>query len=228
MYPTMASQSQIDANRANAQSSTGPKTEEGKAASSKNARRHGLLSTSCFYYSDEEQDDYEQLERDLRAECQPETEAENQTFVRYAFNTYQLIRAQRFEAESQEAYIKEANEANFLRMERMTKLTALIERRVDKALAELRKLQRDRFHSLEVQNEMYLLEMKAPIPVSLPLVEMAKSDLRKTSPVQLATMLLNNLPEVRAIVINQTKPIEDLTEEDSDEDLPAEDLPEAA
>jgi hypothetical protein len=219
----MASQAQINANRANAQLSTGPQTDEGKAASAKNARRHGLLSTSCFYYSDAEQDDYEQLEKDLRAECQPQTEAENQTFVRYAFNTYQLIRAQRFEAESHEAYLTDANEANFKRMERMTKLTDLIERRVDKALAELGKLQRDRFHSLEIENEMYLLEMKAPIPVSLPVVEMAKTDLRKTNPIQLATMILNNLPEVRAIILSQTKPIDPDPADEEPTDEPVDD-----
>src|ERR1017187_5184928 len=40
----MASSSKLVANRRNAQFSTGPKTVEGKAASSRNALRHGLLS----------------------------------------------------------------------------------------------------------------------------------------------------------------------------------------
>ena len=40
----MSSQAQIAANRANAQLSTGPRTEEGKAASSRNAYRHGLFA----------------------------------------------------------------------------------------------------------------------------------------------------------------------------------------
>lgn len=38
------SQKQVEANRRNAQKSTGPRSEEGKAASSRNALKHGVLS----------------------------------------------------------------------------------------------------------------------------------------------------------------------------------------
>ncbi len=41
---TPPSQAQLDANRRNAQKSTGPRSAAGKARSSQNARRHGLLS----------------------------------------------------------------------------------------------------------------------------------------------------------------------------------------
>ena len=44
----MSSDRKIEANRANAQSSTGPQTDEGKAASSQNARKHGLSAASIF------------------------------------------------------------------------------------------------------------------------------------------------------------------------------------
>ena len=40
----MATQAQIDANRRNAQKSTGPQTQQGKTAVSKNAVKHGLLT----------------------------------------------------------------------------------------------------------------------------------------------------------------------------------------
>lgn len=210
----MASQAQIDANRANAQFSTGPKTEEGKAASSQNARRHGLLSSTPLYSSEEDNNDYNQLERSLRAECLPQTAAEEQAFLRYAFNSYQLIRAQRLEVATQNNFLIGPDDFSLSVMERLMKLTALVERRVDKALNELRKLQKDRFVALEIENEMYLLEKKAPIPVSLPVAEMAKTDLRKTNPFQLAVMILSTCPDLREIVLNQTKPIEDPPEEE--------------
>jgi hypothetical protein len=42
--PSTATDAQINANRANAQKSTGPRTAEGKAASSRNGLKHGLCS----------------------------------------------------------------------------------------------------------------------------------------------------------------------------------------
>src|SRR5271156_2716657 len=49
----MSSESQLEANRANAQLSTGPSTEAGKATSRFNATRHGLTSqVACMTWED--------------------------------------------------------------------------------------------------------------------------------------------------------------------------------
>ena len=49
----MATQAQIEANRANAQLSTGPTSENGKATCSKNAQKTGLTGRTVLLPSDE-------------------------------------------------------------------------------------------------------------------------------------------------------------------------------
>jgi len=49
-FHTVATQAQVDANQANSQKSTGPKTEEGKARSSRNRLSHGFASSTRFMW----------------------------------------------------------------------------------------------------------------------------------------------------------------------------------
>jgi hypothetical protein len=58
---------QLEANRANARLSTGPRTEAGKSASSRNAVKHGFLATVL----PAEQQDYRDLLDDLVVDLQP-------------------------------------------------------------------------------------------------------------------------------------------------------------
>ena len=66
----MATQSQIDANRRNAQKSTGPTTPEGRAAVLHNALKHGLTS-EVLIPSDEDQPDFDRLCEAFETEFQP-------------------------------------------------------------------------------------------------------------------------------------------------------------
>ncbi len=75
----MATDSQIAANRQNSQSSTGPRTETGKAASSTNALTLGLYTRSD-YVRPEERDIYKEFCETLHAELNPEGLLE-QTFA---------------------------------------------------------------------------------------------------------------------------------------------------
>ena len=56
----MATQAQIAANCENAKQSTGPRTTEGKARASRNARKHGLLARDVVIFG-EKSDAYEEL-----------------------------------------------------------------------------------------------------------------------------------------------------------------------
>ncbi len=74
----MATAAQINANQWNAQSSTGPTSEEGKQASSQNRTTHGLCHNhTCFYLlAGEDPEKYAELYTSLKEEHQPQTETE--------------------------------------------------------------------------------------------------------------------------------------------------------
>ena len=67
----MASQRQIEANRLNAQASTGPRTAEGKAQSSRNALTHGLTARTVLL-AGEDPEEYRRLRESMIAELGPE------------------------------------------------------------------------------------------------------------------------------------------------------------
>ncbi|MFZ1683129.1 MAG: hypothetical protein WAU88_03270 [Candidatus Zixiibacteriota bacterium] len=90
------SERQIQANQENAQLSTGPKTEEGKAASSRNATKHGLYSKHIILNSPhhtENPEEFEQLLDSLIEELQPETIFQHHLVRKIAFCIWRSRRA---------------------------------------------------------------------------------------------------------------------------------------
>jgi len=85
----MANLAQIDANRANAQKSTGPRTPEGKAATSQNARKHGFYSPVATL-SPDEREDYEALRDALAGDMRPAGTLEHELFERVAVACWHL------------------------------------------------------------------------------------------------------------------------------------------
>ncbi len=71
----MTSTARIEANRRNAQQSTGPRTAEGKAASSRNALRHGITSQQLILF-DETEEAFANFHDELRAAHAPADAAE--------------------------------------------------------------------------------------------------------------------------------------------------------
>ena len=69
--PAMATEAQNEANRQNAQASTGPKTPEGKLTSSRNAVSHGLFSTAGTP-APEEQNEFTELSAAMQQDLAPE------------------------------------------------------------------------------------------------------------------------------------------------------------
>ncbi len=95
----MATEAQITANRLNAQKSTGPRTDEGKEASSQNAFKHGLFVNKAVI-RDESQEEYDRHREALLAEWNPIGQMEAIVTERLVNLTWRLERAQRMQNQS--------------------------------------------------------------------------------------------------------------------------------
>jgi hypothetical protein len=93
----MATEKQIEANRLNAQKSTGPKTPEGRAAVRLNGVTHGLTAETIVLKG-ESQADFTNLLNSLEAEHDPVTPTEEALVVQLAMATWRLRRLYHQEA----------------------------------------------------------------------------------------------------------------------------------
>src|SRR5580658_6503355 len=88
----MISEKQIEANRRNAQHSTGPRTAEGKAQSSRNNLRHGLTGQISLLPT-EDRAAHDAFCNELIGGFQPETPMERQLAQSVAEDSWRLNRA---------------------------------------------------------------------------------------------------------------------------------------
>ena len=96
---------------------TGPKTPEGKQASSQNHRRHGL-STANIIVLPNERPFFDQIEAELRNEIEPDGPLEDIAFRRLITATWQMEKCQQREAALIALEPNEQNEANLERVRR--------------------------------------------------------------------------------------------------------------
>ena len=94
---TQTSEARCNANRANAQHSTGPRTAEGKAKSSMNAVKTGLTGRSVVLPTEDVHKYYEHLDRHF-AEFAPATEKEKALVQTIADTEWRLLRVAPLEA----------------------------------------------------------------------------------------------------------------------------------
>ena len=88
----MTSLKQLEANRRNALKSTGPRTENGKHASRRNALRHGFTAETVIEPL-EDPEEYRRFETAIVAEYLPQTPAERELVHRLASLFWRLRRA---------------------------------------------------------------------------------------------------------------------------------------
>jgi hypothetical protein len=102
----MATQAQTTANRQNAQESTGPRTPEGKAASSQNAVKHGLFARYDVICA-ESQDAFDSHRDGILAELAPAGPIESIFAERIVSLSWRLKRAERMQNQVFDAKIEE-------------------------------------------------------------------------------------------------------------------------
>jgi hypothetical protein len=149
----MASPAQLLANRENAQLSTGPRTEAGKEASSRNSTRHGLTGTQIVMPG-EDASAYEELRQGLHLSYDPANDAERILVDQIAANAWRLLRAQRIEtaflaklaegSDNPDAAIAAAFLERPKDLARMQRYVTAANNAYYKAMSELAKLQKDR------------------------------------------------------------------------------------
>jgi hypothetical protein len=137
----MATPAQIAANRANAQHSTGPRTDAGKLRASQNALRHGLCSGIPIMH-DEDDGRGDQILDALREEFQPVGPTEEILVYKMAEHFYYGKRASYIL--SDELTYNDHNEDNAREIGLMMRYHAQSDRGYYRALTELRKVQTER------------------------------------------------------------------------------------
>ena len=147
----MTTERQTEANRLNAQKSTGPRTPEGKAASSQNAFKSGLDAESQFVYG-EDRADFALLQHEYFERFQPASPEERFQVDTLIRNEWLLRRLFRAEAHLWEYHAMSASRSDgvplgegftkasnvFMRLQRRV---TLIEKSYKDAFAELQRLQ---------------------------------------------------------------------------------------
>ena len=94
----MATQKQIEANRRNALSSTGPKTQDGKRRTRHNAVRHGLTAETVVVALEDIQD-YQAFEASVVADYDARTAVERELVLRLASLLWRIRRATAIETD---------------------------------------------------------------------------------------------------------------------------------
>jgi hypothetical protein len=95
----MATERQIAANKLNAQKSTGPKTEAGKAKSCLNRFSHGFASSTAQLIQGEDPEELKALLADLPPEYQPATPTEQILVEKMCQNQWLSLRAFRLQSD---------------------------------------------------------------------------------------------------------------------------------
>ncbi len=177
----MATAQQINANRENAQASTGPISPEGKQTSSENAIRHGRSAASINSFPIEVRSEYSDFRDNLEAEMLPGSSNEVLYFDQYVFAHFMAVRCRSIEmCAMQSAVAKPADEQALKSWKSATRFANNHARAAEKALANFRTFQSDRYNAVLVQDEItHELNSDVTVPISAPLTGLLRPTARQ-------------------------------------------------
>ena len=204
----MATMSQINANRANAKRSTGPRTEEGKAKSSRNHLSHGFNSKTHFL-AEEDPEEFFALLNDFIGEYQPATPTEQALVEDMAHNRWVSGRAIRIQHDllnqmytTQGGFLAIVSDVQ-RHLPLFIRYQTTADRAFHKAHTELVKAQKERKNS-QIGFESKKLEVKAQEPVDPPQkianppIVIPKTAPESPAPKEMARETARSIEELRA------------------------------
>jgi hypothetical protein len=157
----MSSATRLAAKQANAQHSTGPRTDQGKARVSQNALSHGLTARHLVI-RDDERDEFADLLNSLSSELDPQGAIETVAFHELLHAAWSLHRFRRIEAEASRGSVEDFTDpATTTVLDRLTRYQSRAQRAWQKALHELRDLQTNRALRALKLNEQEAAEVPA-------------------------------------------------------------------
>ena len=169
--------SQINANRANAQKSTGPRSAEGKSASRFNALKHGIDAASIVIPG-EDPADYDALVAAYHRDFRPESPSETFHVDTMLRADWQKRRLQRVEADLHRTLLAETRGASLAAallsdspaaklLARVQRQIAAFERTWYRANTELRRARRQAEAGTDQALDRYIDSLSSPSPMEL-------------------------------------------------------------
>ena len=170
----MATPAQINANRANAQKSTGPRSAEGKSASRFNALKHGIDAASIVIPG-EDPADYDALVADYHRDFRPQSPSETFHVDTMLRADWQKRRLQRVEADLHRTLLAETPGASLAAallsdspaaklLARVQRQIAAFERTWYRANTELRRARRQAEADTDHALDRYIDSLGLPFP----------------------------------------------------------------
>jgi hypothetical protein len=192
----------LAANAANAQHSTGPRTPEGRARSSQNARTHGLTARDVVV-APHEREEFEQFLNRYQTDVAPQDAVQLSLFDDLVAAAWNLRRIRRME-------VRLCNDATLKAeqldkdMDRLIRYKASVERTFHRSLKELKALQTNSFMAVTLPENV-----RAHVPPLANATQITKrtQHLDKTNSLRLLKSLLEAPPPVSAAKPHHADPV---------------------